>query len=178
MANSRKSYGTWALTEDAQGNGKIVSCASSDCVNSKHYDHFVGKYEDAIKWFFGDTTQSVSEAASHNKHWGNLINLVIYQNQTGNTIMKTVAELYDKLNEAVSSMKYWVPPNDREFAIRETLIEAENKFLLHDRELLDYWNKKEEDGTIRMLEKRRKRKLLDFCQRYEWNIDGENVNIY
>lgn len=93
--------------------GNIVQC-KWNC--QARHEHYVGTYEQAVKYFGIDENEIQS--------YGNLENIVIYHQTSPNAVRKLSNELYDILISAMSQHKYWVPENKR----HETAINILKKF--------------------------------------------------
>ena len=89
-----------------------------------NHEHYVGTYERAIQ-YFGVNEDEI-------KNYGNLINIIIYQQTSQQTVRKFSNELYDILISAMSEHKYWVPAKDRHKTALETLTLAKKKGYIMD----------------------------------------------
>lgn len=101
--------------------GNVVQC-KSNCKAS--HKHFVGKYEDAIKYFGIDESEI--------KPYGTLINVIAYKQTNGRYPPKLSNELYDICIKLMSEHKYYVPAKDREDKAIELLDDANSKGLIFD----------------------------------------------
>lgn len=118
-----KSYGNWAYNAKA----KVLFKCKYDC--EKKHDHFVGKYEDAIKYFTGGQIEM-------EKGYGDLIDIVIFYQLNDDVITRTSAELYYQMMDAAATKKYWIPAEHRQKYVMEKLKQAEKLDLIKDEEIL------------------------------------------
>lgn len=104
--------------------GNVVQC-KWNCKGN--HEHYIGSYEMAIK-YFGIEENNI-------KSYGNLINVVIYQQTSQFTIPMFTNELYDKLINCMSEHKYWVPEKERDKKAKEILKEANKIGLIKDKSI-------------------------------------------
>lgn len=105
-------------------NGNVIQCKWNCNCNHKH---FVGTYENALK-FFDVNTEDIQS-------YGNLINVVIYHQTSQYTIPKLTFELYDILINVMSEHKYWVEPSMRHNEAMETLQKAKKLGIIDDNKI-------------------------------------------
>ena len=120
-----RSFGYWYV--DEKGVLKKKSKYSSPLDGVQYY---VGTYERALEFFAVDQ----SDAGYSRKK--SLIDVVIYHQLDQRALTKLSTELYDVLYEAAKNPYYWVPEEERQKAVLEVLLEAKEKSLLHDSEIL------------------------------------------
>lgn len=102
--------------------GNVVQCKwNCNC----NHEHYIGTYENALKYFGVDTNNI--------KSYGNLKNIIIYHQTSQYTIPKLSNELYDILINAMSEHKYWVEPINRENKAFELLSWANENNYLNDK---------------------------------------------
>lgn len=101
--------------------GNVIQCKWNCQCNHEHY---IGTYENAVKYFGIDTNEIQS--------YGNLMNIIIYQQTSQFTIPKLSNELYEKLIDAMSEHKYWVPQDQRHNKAMEILNQAEKAGFIKD----------------------------------------------
>lgn len=106
--------------------GNVIQCRWNCQAN---HEHFVGSYEQAVK-YFGIEEQNI-------KSYGELLNIIIYHQTSGLTIPKLSNELYDILINAMGEHKYWVAKYNRKNKALEILDEAEKKGYIFDQKILD-----------------------------------------
>ena len=157
----RKDFGLWSYDDKRN---KVVMCDS--CCNKNH-SHYSGKYEDALIYFTGGT-----EANINNKHFGNLMNVIIAHQTNDKFINKTSAELYDILYRSSKSCKYYIEASDeeRERYIHDLLDEAFDLGLIYDERIC----KSILEGNSNKIQLKRANKLENF----EKNSYYKGFNIY
>lgn len=101
--------------------GNVVQCKSNCKVSHKH---FVGKYEDAIKYFGIDESEI--------RPYGDLINVIAYKQTNGRFPPKLSNELYDICVNLMSEHKYYVQPKYRKDKAFELLGNAQSLGLIFD----------------------------------------------
>lgn len=106
--------------------GNVIQCRWNCQAN---HEHFVGNYEQAIK-YFGIEEQNI-------KSYGELLNIIIYHQTSQYTIPKLSNELYYILIDAMSEHKYWVAKYNRKSKALEILDEAEKKGYIFDQKILE-----------------------------------------
>ena len=99
-------------------NNNVIECKWNCNINHKH---FVGTYENAIKYFDIDQSEI--------KSYGDLMNIIIYHQTSQYTTPKLSNELYDILIRSMAEHKYWVEPKLRHEKALE-LLEKSNKINL------------------------------------------------
>lgn len=92
--------------------------------------YYVGTYEAALEFFGFDSSD-----AGYSKR-KSLIDVAIYHQLDQRALTKLSTELYDVLYEAAKNPYYWVPEEERQKAVLEVLLDAKEKSLLHDSEIL------------------------------------------
>ena len=101
--------------------GNVVQC-KWNC--KENHEHFVGTYERAVK-YFGVEQEDIQS-------YGNLMNIIIYQQTSQYTVPKLSNELYDILMNAMSEHKYWVVPSKRHSEALRILSLANKKGYIMD----------------------------------------------
>lgn len=132
--------------------GNVVQCKWNCKANHEHY---VGSYENAIKYFGIDENEI--------KSYGKLINIIIYHQTSRQTIPKLSNELYDILINAMSKHKYWVPQEKRHEVAMETLLQAKKAGLIIDDKICKTIEEKAKDNFIAQ------RRIYLFKLWYEYN---------
>lgn len=122
----------WSLTNK----GNVIQC-KWDC--KANHEHFVGSYERAVKYFGVEQNEI--------KSYGNLMNIIIYQQTSQHTVPKLSNELYDILINAMSEHKYWVSANERHSKAIEILKEAREKGYIMDELICKTIDKKAKDNV-------------------------------
>ena len=106
--------------------GNVIEC-KWNC--SRKHEHYLGKYEDALK-YFGMNPNEV-------KSYGKLINIIIYHQTNERTARKFSNELFDIMVKAQSEHKYFAPSSLREENALEALDQANEMGLIYDEILLE-----------------------------------------